>query len=90
MPFGLKNVGVTYRHSVNTIFKNQNGRTMKVYIDDMIIKSLTAANHVELLLKYKIRLNLEKYALEIMPRKFMCSWCNRRVLKPTPTKLYQY
>lgn len=90
MPFGLKNVGVTYRHSVNTIFKNQNGRTMKVYIDDMIIKSITAANHVELLLKYKIRLNLEKYALEIMPRKFMRSWCNKRVLKPTPTKLYQY
>ena len=63
---------------------------MKVYIDDMIIKSITTANLVELLLKYKIRLNLEKYALEITPRKFMRSWCNKRVLKPTPTKLYQY
>lgn len=63
---------------------------MKVYIDDMIIKSITAANHVELLLKYKIWLNLEKYALGITPRKFMRSWCNRRILNPTPTKLDQY
>lgn len=63
---------------------------MKVYIDDMIIKSITTANLVELLLKYKIRLNLEKYALGITPRKFKNSWCNRRILNPTPTKLYQY
>ena len=46
MPFGLKNAGATYQRLVNKMFKEMIGKTMEVYIDDMLVKSLKAADHV--------------------------------------------
>ena len=46
MPFGLKNAGVTYQRLVNMMFNEQIGKTMEVYVDDMLIKSKTASYHV--------------------------------------------
>ena len=43
MPFGLKNVGATYQRSVSKMFRPLLGKTMEVYIDDMLIKSKGAA-----------------------------------------------
>ncbi|KAL5539706.1 hypothetical protein UlMin_045789 [Ulmus minor] len=40
MPFGLKNAGATYQRLVNKMFKQQIGKTMEVYVDDMLVKSL--------------------------------------------------
>lgn len=34
---GLKNVGATYQRLVNNMFKDLSNKTMKVYIDDIII-----------------------------------------------------
>ncbi|KAM2998356.1 hypothetical protein FF2_040020 [Malus domestica] len=39
MPFGLKNAGATYQRAVNTIFHDLIGTTIKVYIDDVVVKS---------------------------------------------------
>lgn len=39
MPFGLKNAGVTEQRLVNKVFKEQIERNMKVYVDDMLVKS---------------------------------------------------
>uniref|UniRef100_A0A251S1L9 Putative reverse transcriptase domain-containing protein n=1 Tax=Helianthus annuus TaxID=4232 RepID=A0A251S1L9_HELAN len=38
MPFGLRNAGATYQRLVNMMFKDQIGKTMEVYIDDMVVK----------------------------------------------------
>ncbi|KAL0294163.1 UNVERIFIED_CONTAM: Retrovirus-related Pol polyprotein from transposon gypsy [Sesamum radiatum] len=45
MPFGLKNAGVTYQRLVNNMFREQIGRNMEVYIDDMMVKSQKKENH---------------------------------------------
>ena len=45
MPFGLKNVGVTYQRLVNKMFQSQIRRNMEVYVEDMLVKSIESGNH---------------------------------------------
>ena len=47
MLFGLKNVGATYQRLVNKIFADKIGRSMKVYVDNMLVKSPTIEQHNE-------------------------------------------
>ncbi|CAL2245853.1 unnamed protein product [Prunus armeniaca] len=47
MPFGLKNAGATYQRQVNTIFKEQIGKTMEVYADDMLVKTPQLVDHIK-------------------------------------------
>nr|GEV76661.1 reverse transcriptase domain-containing protein [Tanacetum cinerariifolium] len=39
MPFGLRNAGATYQRLVDKAFHKQIGRNLKVYVDDLVIKS---------------------------------------------------
>uniref|UniRef100_A0A2N9GA36 Integrase catalytic domain-containing protein n=1 Tax=Fagus sylvatica TaxID=28930 RepID=A0A2N9GA36_FAGSY len=39
MPFGLKNAGATYERMVTKMFRHMRGKTVEVYIDDMLVKS---------------------------------------------------
>ncbi|GJT18968.1 reverse transcriptase domain-containing protein [Tanacetum coccineum] len=41
IPFGLKNTGATYQRLVDKAFDSQVGRNIKVYVDDLVIKSHT-------------------------------------------------
>ena len=40
MPFVLKNAEAMYQHLVNKVFANLIGKTMEIYVDDMLVKSL--------------------------------------------------
>ncbi|XP_076897377.1 uncharacterized protein LOC143550648 [Bidens hawaiensis] len=40
MPFGLKNVGATYQRLMDQAFKDQIGRNLEEYMDDLVIKSI--------------------------------------------------
>ncbi|XP_074324394.1 uncharacterized protein LOC141661310 [Apium graveolens] len=67
MSFGLRNVGATFQRLVNKIFKDQIGQTMEVYIDDMVVKSVSVENHVrdlqevfDILRSYNMKLNPSK------------------------------
>ena len=51
MPFDLKNVGSTYQRMVTKMFKEQLGRNMEAYIDDMVVKSKAMEDHHKDLLK---------------------------------------
>ena len=69
MTFGLKNVGATYQRLVNKIFKDLIGKTMEVYVDDMLVKSLVKTDHIthlreafEVLRYHKMMLNPAKCA----------------------------
>ncbi|KAL0423325.1 UNVERIFIED_CONTAM: hypothetical protein Sradi_0867300 [Sesamum radiatum] len=64
MPLGLKNVGATYQHLIDKIFCPQNKRNIEVYVDDMLVKSKDAKNHVtdleetfNVLRSYRLKLN---------------------------------
>ncbi|XP_070023260.1 uncharacterized protein [Nicotiana sylvestris] len=46
MPFGLKNAGATYMRDMTTIFHDMMHKEIEVYVDDVIIKSKTQADHV--------------------------------------------
>nr|XP_025703765.1 uncharacterized protein LOC112805620 [Arachis hypogaea] len=38
IPFGLKNAGATYQRLMDKVFKNQIGRNIEIYVDDMVVK----------------------------------------------------
>ena len=44
--FGLKNAGATCQRLVNRMFADKLGNMMEVYIDDMLVKSLRAVDHL--------------------------------------------
>ena len=46
MPFELRNAGATYQRLMNKIFKNQIGRNVEVYVDDMVVKSPNFQQHI--------------------------------------------
>ena len=78
MPFGLKNVGETYQRLVNRMFREQIGRNMEVYMDDMLIKSKEELTHLDdlketftMLEQYQMKLNPSKCAFGVALRKFL-------------------
>jgi len=46
IPFGLNNVGATYQRLISKMFFRLMGMTVEVYIDDMVIKSRKAEDHL--------------------------------------------
>uniref|UniRef100_A0A2N9HLQ7 Integrase catalytic domain-containing protein n=1 Tax=Fagus sylvatica TaxID=28930 RepID=A0A2N9HLQ7_FAGSY len=77
MPFGLKNAGATYQRMVTKMFKNQIGKTMEIYIDDMVVKGKLSQNHLEdltetfrILRLHKLRLNASKCVFGVGSGKF--------------------
>ena len=78
MPFGLKNVGATFQRLVTKMFRPLLGKTMEVYIDDMLVKSKQRPDHVthfqeafELLRAYDIKLNPSKCAFVVSAGQFL-------------------
>ena len=47
MPFSLKNAEATYLRLVNHMFHLQIGRNVKVYVDDILVKSLDEERHLD-------------------------------------------
>ena len=78
MPFGLKNAGATYQQTMTRMFRDKIGRTVKVYIDDMVVKSKQEVRHIkdlqgvfEVLRQHKLRLNVEKCTFGVGASKFL-------------------
>ena len=46
MPFGLKNAGSTDQGMISRIFEPLLGKTMRAYIDDMLVKSKSQEDHL--------------------------------------------
>ena len=63
MPFGLKNVSTTYHRAMNAIFHDMLGHHMEVYIDDIVVKTKRASEHVDHLRKSFERIRLHQLKL---------------------------
>ncbi|XP_017250742.1 uncharacterized protein LOC108221371 [Daucus carota subsp. sativus] len=94
MPFGLINAGATYQRLVNMMFKDQIGKTMEVYVDDMFFKSKKADDHVshlsdmfEILRKYRMKLNPQKCVFGVESGKFLGFMVNHRGIEANPAKI---
>ena len=64
MPFGLKNVDATYQRVMNAIFHDNLGHHMEIYIDDIVIESKKAIEHVNHLRKSFERIRLHQLKLK--------------------------
>ena len=78
MPFGLKNVRAIYQRLVTKIFQLLIGKTIEVYIDDMLVKSKERLDHMkhlqetfELLRRYDMKLNPLKCAFGVSSGQFL-------------------
>jgi len=78
MPRGLKNASATYQCLVNKVFATLIGKTMEVYVDDMITKSVKEIDHLrdveetfKLLWSYAMKLNPKKRTFGVQSGKFL-------------------
>ena len=78
MPFDLKNAGATYQRMMTRMFEPQLGKSIEIYIDDMVIKSKLESEHIndlgnifEILRRHKLRLNTFKCSFGVGSGKFL-------------------
>ncbi|KAB2617051.1 hypothetical protein D8674_012920 [Pyrus ussuriensis x Pyrus communis] len=94
MPFGLKNAWTTYQRLVNSMFAEQIGKNMEVYVDDMLVKSKHADQHIanlsetfSILKKYQMRLNPNKCAFGVGYEKFLGFMISQQGIEANPEKI---
>ena len=78
MPFGLKKAGSTYQRMMTRMFELQLGKSIEVYIDDMVVKSKVVSEHMkdledifEILRRHKLHLNASKCSFRVGSVKFL-------------------
>ncbi|KAL0445549.1 UNVERIFIED_CONTAM: hypothetical protein Slati_1682800 [Sesamum latifolium] len=94
MPFGLKNAEATYQCLVDKIFRPQIGQNIEAYVDDMLVKSKKAQDHVAdleetfyVLRKYKLKLNPGKCAFGVQGGRFLGFMVTQRGIEDNPLKI---
>ncbi|KAK8919324.1 hypothetical protein KSP39_PZI022022 [Platanthera zijinensis] len=94
MPFGLKNAGATYQRMMDRIFREQKGRNLEVYVDDLMVKSRDLGSHVldlqetfATIRKYKMRLNPLKCVFGASRGKFLGHLLTPEGVEPNPDKV---
>nr|KYP51935.1 Retrovirus-related Pol polyprotein from transposon 297 family [Cajanus cajan] len=93
MPFGLRNAGATYQRLMNKIFQKQIGTCLEVYVDDMVIKSTSASDHLkdlgtifEEVRRHHMRLNPAKCTFGVAGGKFLGFMLSNRGIEANPDK----
>ena len=91
MPFGLKNVGSTYQWMMTRMFEPQLGKSIEIYVDDIVVKSKVVSEHVEdlrvifnILMKHNLRLNASKCSFGVGSSKFLGYMVTHRRIEVSP------
>uniref|UniRef100_A0A2N9IQL1 Reverse transcriptase domain-containing protein n=1 Tax=Fagus sylvatica TaxID=28930 RepID=A0A2N9IQL1_FAGSY len=94
MPFGLKNAGATYQRMITKMFSSQLGKTVEVYIDDMVVKSVYAGDHLgdlrvvfNTLRRHHLKLNASKCAFGVGSGKFLGFMVTQRGIEANPDQI---
>ena len=94
MPFGLKNVETTYQRLMTKIFKPLIRHTIEVYIDNIVVNSITKGEHTQhleetfrLMKAYNIKLNPAKYPFEVSVGKFLGFMVTQRGIEVNPDQI---
>ena len=94
MPFGLKNAGSTYQRMMTKMFESRLGKTIEVYIDDMVVKSKLVSEHLadltnvfEILRWHKLRLNASKCSFGVGTGKFLGYMVTHRGIEVNPDQI---
>ncbi|XXG88875.1 hypothetical protein AAC387_Pa12g1022 [Persea americana] len=94
MPFGLKNAGATYQRLVTKMFQAQLGKTVEVYIDDMVVKSRESQDHLadlrqtfSILRQFQLKINASKCAFSVGSGKFLGSLVTRKGIEANPDQI---
>ncbi|CAA0816892.1 Unknown protein, partial [Striga hermonthica] len=94
MTFGLKNAGATYQRLVNKMFARLIGHTMEVYVDDMLVKSEHASDHIahlsevfDILREYSMVLNPKKCTFGFGSGKFLGYMVSQRGIEANPAMI---
>jgi hypothetical protein len=78
MAFRLKNRGATYQKYVHIVLKNQIGRNVEDYIDDIVVKSKKCGDLLDDI--KEIFNNFHKYKMMFNPKKCMFGMSSGRLL----------
>ncbi|XP_027166062.1 uncharacterized protein LOC113766031 [Coffea eugenioides] len=94
MPFGLKNAGATYQRLINRLFKDQIGRIVEAYVDDILVKSLTTSAFLSdvrevfgVLRNSRMKLNPKKCVFGVTSGKFLGYLVSHRGIEANPDKV---
>jgi hypothetical protein len=79
---------------VTKMFKEQTGKTMEIYIDNMVVKSKSSQNHLDdlketfrILRLHKLRLNASKCVFRISSGKFLGFMVSHRGIEVNPDQI---
>ena len=93
IPFGLKNAGATYQWLMDKVFSHLMGQCVKVYVDDMVVKSPSHHQHAQdlsavfsALRQYNLHLNPDKCVFGVDRGKFLRFMLTQRGIEPNPEK----
>lgn len=94
MSFCLKNTCATYQIVVNKMFKQKLGKMMEVNIDDMVVKSKKAKNHLQdleeafnMLDQFNMKLNPSKCHFGEKVGKFLGYMVTKRGTEASPKQI---
>src|SRR4051812_47248671 len=94
MPFVLKNARATYQRTVQNCLKEQIGRNMHAYVDDIVIKSKLVGSLIsdlqetfKNLRKYQMKLNPAKCTFGVPAGKILGYIVSERGIEANPKKI---
>src|ERR1041384_6758809 len=96
MSFRLKNAGATYQRMMQACLRDQIGRNVQVYVEDIVIKTYSANTLLDdldetfaALKKYRIKLNPKKCVFSVPARKLLGYMVSSRGIEANPKKVQE-